>query len=206
MTPRARPLPPEDRRRAIVEAVIPLLLEHGSDVSTRQIAQAAGVAEGTIFRVFPDKSALLKAAAQEAINPADGAAQWEQAIAGVDDLRAKVRIAAERVIARMHLAMPVMLALRGHFIAHAREAHAKEHHHKPGPPAFMADAQAELLQQLTSMFEPHRDQLTVAPEIAALALRSLIFGSSRGAFGPETVLTPDQIADLVLDGTLRKDT
>ena len=70
----------------------------------------------------------------------------------------------------------------------------------------MVDAQAELLQQLTSMFEPHRDELAVPPETAALALRSLIFGSSRAAFDPETALTPDQIADLVLDGTLRKDT
>jgi AcrR family transcriptional regulator len=45
---------PDDRRRAIVAAVVPLLLEHGDDVSTRQIADAAGIAEGTIFRVFPD--------------------------------------------------------------------------------------------------------------------------------------------------------
>ena len=71
----------------------------------------------------------------------------------------------------------------------------------------MADAQAELLPQLTDLFEPHADELAVPPEIAALALRSLIFGSARAersATGPS--LTPDQIADLVLDGTLRKDT
>ena len=43
----------------IVDAVVPLLLEHGGDVTTRQIAEAAGIAEGTIFRVFPDKAALL---------------------------------------------------------------------------------------------------------------------------------------------------
>jgi AcrR family transcriptional regulator len=184
--------------------VIPLLAEHGRDVSTRQIAQAAGVAEGTIFRVFPDKVALLMAAAHEAINPADSAAQWEQAIAGVDDLRAKVRIAADRVIARVHLAMPVMLAVRSHFLA---GAHAERLKHAPaGPPAFVVEAQTVLLQQLTTMFEPHRDELAVDPEIAALALRSLIFGSSRAAFDPGSALTPDQIADLVLDGTLRKDT
>ena len=52
-------MPPDERRDAIIDVVLPLLLEHGSDVSTRQIAEAAGIAEGTIFRVFPDKAALL---------------------------------------------------------------------------------------------------------------------------------------------------
>ena len=118
-------------------------------------------------------------------------------MAGVDDLRAKMRIAAERVIARMHLAMPVMLAVRGHFIAHARKAHAKEHHHKPGPPEFMADAQAELLQQLTELFEPHarparRSPGDRRPRPPQPDLR-IVRGPSSA---PKPSLTPDQIADL----------
>ena len=52
MTPRAAPLSPDERRRAIVDAVLPLLIEHGRAVTTRQMAEAAGIAEGTIFRVF----------------------------------------------------------------------------------------------------------------------------------------------------------
>ena len=66
---------PDDRRRAIVDAVVPLLLAHGDDVTTKQIADAAGIAEGTIFRVFPDKPALLMAAAAETMNPSDGGAE-----------------------------------------------------------------------------------------------------------------------------------
>ena len=42
----------------IVAATLPLLLEHGELVTTRQIAEAAGIAEGTIFRVFADKDEL----------------------------------------------------------------------------------------------------------------------------------------------------
>ncbi|HBX79727.1 MAG TPA: TetR/AcrR family transcriptional regulator, partial [Propionibacteriaceae bacterium] len=49
---RAAPLSPDDRRRALIAATRPLLAEFGPDVSTRRIAEAAGVAEGTIFRVF----------------------------------------------------------------------------------------------------------------------------------------------------------
>ena len=59
---RARPLPPEERRAVLVAATLPLVVKHGAKVTTKQIAEAAGVAEGTIFRVFPDKEALVRAA------------------------------------------------------------------------------------------------------------------------------------------------
>ena len=70
----------------------------------------------------------------------------------------------------------------------------------PGPPAFVLKAQADLHRRLTGLFEPHRDELAVDPEVAATALRSLIFGASRPELGMAPALDPDQIADLVLDG------
>ena len=91
----------EDRRKAIVDVLIPLIVEKGGEVSTREIAEAAGIAEGTIFRVFPDKKSLMLAAAEEAINPADGQAEFDRAMAGVEGLRAKVLVATERVLGRM---------------------------------------------------------------------------------------------------------
>jgi len=66
---RAAALPPDERRAAIVQATLPLLVEHGEMVTTRQIADAAGIAEGTIFRAFPDKDALLEAVVQAALDP-----------------------------------------------------------------------------------------------------------------------------------------
>jgi AcrR family transcriptional regulator len=77
---RAAPLPAEERRAAIITAVLPLLIEHGASVTTRQIANAAGVSEGTIFNVFADKDELLAAALEVAIDQAP----FEAAVSEID--------------------------------------------------------------------------------------------------------------------------
>ncbi len=69
----------------------------------------------------------------------------------------------------------------------------------------MVRAQAELNDRLTRLFEAHRDELGVSPGVAAAALRSLIFGAGRFELGLGPSLTPTQIADLVLNGVLRRE-
>jgi AcrR family transcriptional regulator len=56
---------PDERRAAIIATTVPLLREKGSAVSTKEIAKAAGVAEGTIFRVFESKDELVAACVHE---------------------------------------------------------------------------------------------------------------------------------------------
>src|SRR5918994_4685425 len=97
MSPRAASMSPDARRKAIVGVLVPLIVERGGEVSTREIAEAAGIAEGTICRVFPDKRSLMLAAAEEAINPAEGERDFEEAMAGLGSLGEKVVVAAEPV-------------------------------------------------------------------------------------------------------------
>jgi AcrR family transcriptional regulator len=204
VTPRATSMSPDDRRKAIVTTLVPLLVERGGEVTTREIAQAAGIAEGTIFRVFPDKKSLLLAAAEEAINPSGGQELFDQAMAGVTDLREQIVLAAQRVLDRMLLTMSVMAAVRPHLIQAFHEDHERDQK-RMGPPAFVLKAQEDLHRRLTGLFEPHRDELAVEPDVAATALRSLIFGASRPELGMKAALTADQIADIVLGGVLRRD-
>ena len=62
--------------------------------------------------------------------------------------------------------MAVMMALRAAWMATrpARTGPAPT-----GPPQFILDANRELLERLTGLFEPHRDELPVPPETAAAA-------------------------------------
>jgi AcrR family transcriptional regulator len=79
---RAAPLPPAERREAIITQVLPLLASRGASVTSRELALAAGVAEGTIFKVFADKDDLVRSAIERAVD----AAPTEQAIAALDPL------------------------------------------------------------------------------------------------------------------------
>ena len=53
----------------LVDAVTPLLTQFGAAVSTKQIAERAGIAEGTIFRAFGSKEELIQAAVDRQLDP-----------------------------------------------------------------------------------------------------------------------------------------
>ncbi len=197
---------PDERREAIVAAVLPLLREHGPQVSTRQIADAAGIAEGTVFRAFEDKMALFRAVAETAARPPG----WREGLAAEleqhPQLRDKVVHAAERMVDRSRQVMLAMMALRSAFMAEGAPKHRSDHGHgrggrPPGPPQFLVGAREELQEAIAALvFEPHRAELTVSPDLAARALRSLVMGSHHPGATDEEPLSADELADVLLDG------
>ena len=187
---------PEERRAEIVEATVALVMEHGAAVTSRLVAEAAGVAEGTIFRVFPDMRALFHAVAEHVMNPPGATDDMAGELADLDDLRDKVVRVATRMEQRSHRVMMVMMALRQIWMSDGPPKAEQ------GPPAFVVKAQNALLDNLTNvLFAPHADELRTTPAEAAIALRALVLGSRHpGVQGDERRLTPEQVADVVLRG------
>jgi AcrR family transcriptional regulator len=58
----------ERNRQRILAAAASLIAEHGLGVSHDQIARAAEVAVGTVYRRFPDKSSLVEALFSDQVN------------------------------------------------------------------------------------------------------------------------------------------
>ncbi|GAA1801721.1 TetR/AcrR family transcriptional regulator [Luedemannella flava] len=193
---RSSPLPPDERRAALVAATSPLIRMHGLNVPTRLIAEAAGVAEGTIFRVFPDKNALLRAALAEIFDPAPTIRALRD-IPPSCSLQVRLATAATIVAHRMAANAPVIAAMR------SPEAHAV----LAGDP-FMGDPRAALhtiVETIADMIRPDADKLRRSPITTAQLLISMVILTSRGMVGPDH-LTGGELADLLLNGLIQRST
>jgi AcrR family transcriptional regulator len=184
---------PEDRREAIVQATLPLVVKDGANVTTSQIAAAAGIAEGTVFRVFKDKAELLGAVIQRALLSDEEEARIK-AIPAELPIEARLVEAAETVTGYLERMWSVMGALRESGYQPSQEDHEK---HK-GPQAGMQ----RISTAIADMFGDA--DLRTSPEHAARLLLGFVFTNrlQGNGFG-ETTVEPDQLVELFLHGALK---
>jgi AcrR family transcriptional regulator len=190
---RAPPLPLDERRAALIAATEPLLERFGREVSTRQIAEAAGVAEGTIFRAFPTKEALIDAVLEEAFDQSATLAELAD-VDGTLDLEprlvAVVTLMQERL--RRVFALFHALQLDGKLRGNPTELRAKR------------QAEAEELDRiLVGLLAPESQRLRMPAPAAAVALRTLTFALSHPMLGDPQIAEPKQIVDLLLHGIVQ---
>ncbi|MGN6110606.1 MAG: TetR/AcrR family transcriptional regulator [Kofleriaceae bacterium] len=194
MPPRASPLSAEARRASIISATVPLLRKYGASVTTAQIAMAAGVAEGTLFRAFPDKSALIAAAIASACDPTP----VERELAQIDPesgLRARL-IAAVEILQRRVEGMWQLMSIMAMTSPAAGCA----------PPVRGEPSAADgVARAFTAIFEAHRGELRCEPSAAARLLRVVTFAGSHPRIAEPPTLTAAEIVAVVLDGIRTRD-
>lgn len=189
---RATPLPPQERRQAIVDATLPLLLAQGTELSTREIAHAAGVAEGTIFRAFETKDEIITAAVHEAMRPTAAVADLAAIPAG-QSLDERVRSVLGILLDEIQRTRSLLLHLAGVGFRPG----PPDHRHGPGGPH---DSRFVLLTAAAEALKPYQEQLRVPPTIAAQLLSALAF-ASRFHLDPNSPPTdPELMATVALYG------
>ncbi|MFE9813983.1 TetR/AcrR family transcriptional regulator [Streptomyces sp. NPDC005773] len=186
---RAPAMSPDQRREMIIRTAIPLIAEYGAAVTTAKIARAAGIGEGTIFRVFTDKDELMQACVAEALSP-DHAVRELDAIDVSQPLPDRLAEAAEALQAHM-ARMGAIVGSLGH--------RGGKH---PGTVrgAGRDESTTRIRAALADLLEPERAVLRRPPEQIAALFFGLLFVQPRTDDEPD--LTPQELVEVFLHGAV----
>ena len=171
----------EARQDMIIGVVIPLILEHGRDLTTKQIAEACGLAEGTIFRAFGDKDSIIQAAIDSFMDP--------------EPLRAKLRgidpdePTEDKVRQVIQLLRDRLTGFIGFMSAVGMQG---------PPPGNRNEPDEQWLAIMRQLFR--EDEISVPVESLAFYLRMLSFGSSIPVFNEPHRFTTDELTMFVMNG------
>jgi AcrR family transcriptional regulator len=188
---RAKPMSPEERRDQLVDATLALLRVHGRGVTTKQIAERAGVAEGTIFRVFETKEELVDAAIARAFRPGqveDRILEIDMTLPLRDRLVLLVSILQQRFLATFDLMKKVGMVRPPDHVHDGEQATA---------------IRARMGQVLEAVVGTDADALDLPVDDFVHRLRLLTFAGSHDHIADGRLLTPEQVVDTLLHGHLR---
>ena len=186
-------MPPDERRAAIIAAALPVLRELGANATTRQIAAAAGVAEGTLFRVFADKDAIIDAAVAQVLDTGP----WVENVLRIDHrlpLRPRLREAVHVLQDRIADVIGIMMII-------GRTSPQRLSAVRGQPPP--ADGGDPILAAVKDLLAPDADAFRIDLDEVGRMLRLLIFAGTHPWITDNRPLTADEIVDLILDGIRR---
>jgi AcrR family transcriptional regulator len=201
-------LPLSERRVTIVRAALRLIAAHGTMPTTREIAEEAGIAEGTVFRAFDTKERLVEAVVGETFCPAPVTGRTEaidtelplheRLVALVTVLQARF-IEIFGVMSALGLTAPPA-DVEEHRGCGPDTGHIPVDEQNPGADTEWDDRTARLL----AFIEPDADRLTCTPAELLKYLRLFTFSASHPEIAQGQILSPHTIVAVVLDGVTRK--
>lgn len=193
----------EERRAAIVRSTLPLLIEHGGTVSTSQIAAAAGIAEGTVFRAFKDKQDLLFACMRAGMNSDEEVAVIERIGTG-GPLHERLTRGVEAISGYLDRIYVVGQALRISGISPEdmrQHMHGDDKAREPGPPPELL----RVSRAVSGLFDEATDNLRIDTERAVRMLLGLVFTNRMQGHGfGQPTDDPAELVDLFLHGVIRE--
>ncbi len=190
-------MPPLERRATILDAAVPMVATPGLTFTTQEVADAAGIAEGTLFRVFPTKADLVQAVIEQVLDPTTVCRQLSQ-------LRPN----------SLDEAVSQVIDLLGSSVKNTSAFFASLHARGEKPPTPPAGddctrdqhrtAQERRAQQvheaITTVLQPFAADLRTTPEVAASHLRTLVMAIHHPFLSDRSITDGDEVTALLLHG------
>jgi AcrR family transcriptional regulator len=149
------------------------------------MAEACGVAEGTLFRAFGDKESLINAAIEAYFDPLP----LRTAIRSVDPalpVEGKVQAVLGLLRERFEGVIGLMSALKV----------------TDGPPPIARSASESWLEAFEELMRPHRDELRAPVATVGYYLRLVAFATAIPPVNAPHEFSPDELLPLVTRGVL----
>ncbi len=184
----------DQRRAAIIEALAPVLIESGGDLTALEMAAATGTSVGAIFRIFPDKESVIRACLIE-IARTNRVEDQLAALREVPDLRTRLIQACEAMSVHIGRVAPIAEAVR-------RSSRNEPGHNASAFVETLRGCVAELLREVDA-----RGELAMDIDTAAQILMGQIYADvvHRHFFDLPGLPMPT-IVDAFLNGAVRSGT
>lgn len=194
-----------ERRAAIISATRPLLTTEGAQFTTRQVAEAAGIAEGTIFRHFATKSDLLHAVVEDLLDPSRVCAALEQlrpktateAVVGIVILMREAATETSALFHALHTRPP---------LESKPEAETDAECARDKQMAMHEERTQRVRVAMVSVLTPFAPHFSIPVEAVASYIRSVTIASAHPALSDNYFTEPQHIAELIVNGVIARET